>query len=83
MPWVSRVMGDLSDTLVNILVRITTDNQGRKIQLIEPVILSTAPNDFQLSRVSKPFRRYFSLLVNSLAYGISRSGVFSSINWYR
>ncbi|GEM_PF-97093 len=66
MPWVSRVMGDLSDTLVNILVRITTDNQGRKIQLIEPVILSTAPNDFQLSRVSKPFRRYFSLLVNSL-----------------
>lgn len=59
-------MGDLSDTLVNTLDRIITDEQGRKLKLIEPVFLSSAPNDFQLSRVSKPFRRYFSLLVNSL-----------------
>ncbi len=51
---------------MNTLDRIITDEQGRKLKLIEPVFLSSAPNDFQLSRVSKPFRRYFSLLVNSL-----------------
>jgi hypothetical protein len=66
MPWVSRVMGDLSGILVNLLDRIITDQHGRKLKIIDPVSLSSAPSDFQLSRASKPFRRYFSLLVNSL-----------------
>ena len=66
MPWVSRVMGDLSDAKVKILDRIITDEYGRKLRLIEPVNLSSAPEDFQLSRVGKPFRRYFSLVGNSL-----------------
>tara|TARA_B110000003_G_scaffold268911_1_gene299142 strand:- start:3287 stop:4879 length:1593 start_codon:yes stop_codon:yes gene_type:complete len=59
-------MGDLSDTMVNILDRIITDEYGRKLRLINPVNLSSAPKDFQLSRASKPFRRYFSLVGNSI-----------------
>ena len=51
---------------MNILDRIVTDNQGRNLRLLEPKSLNSAPEDFQLSRVSKPFRRYFSLVVNSL-----------------
>jgi len=46
--------------------QIVTDEYGRKLRLINPVDLSSAPNDFQLSRASKPVRRYFSLLGNSL-----------------
>lgn len=83
MPWVSRVMGDLSDTKVKILDRIITDEHGRQLRLISPVSLSPAPNDFQLSRASKPFRRYFSLLVNSLvmiflvqAFSVQLIGLF-------
>ena len=51
---------------MNILDRIVTDNQGRNLRLLEPKSLSSPPKDFQLSRVSRPFRRYFSLVVNSL-----------------
>jgi len=51
---------------VNILDRIVTDNQGRNLRLLEPKSLNSAPKDFQLSRVGRPFRRYFSLVVNSL-----------------
>ena len=43
-----------------------TDNQGRKLRLLEPTSLSSAPEDFQLSRPSRPFRRYFSLVSNSI-----------------
>ena len=46
--------------------RIVIDNQGRKLRLLDPSPLSKAPEDFQLSRVSRPFRRYFSLVANSL-----------------
>ena len=46
--------------------RIVTDNQGRKLRLLEPKSLTSAPKDFHLSRVSRPFRRYFSLVTNSL-----------------
>ena len=42
------------------------DNQGRKLRLLDPSPLTKAPEDFQLSRVSRPFRRYFSLVANSL-----------------
>jgi len=66
IPRVSRVMGDLSDIKVNMLDRIVTDNQGRSLRLVDPVNLSDPPVDFQLSRASKPFRRYFSLVANSL-----------------
>tara|TARA_B100000900_G_scaffold294078_1_gene252851 strand:+ start:4144 stop:5730 length:1587 start_codon:yes stop_codon:yes gene_type:complete len=51
---------------VNVLDRIVTDNQGRELLLLEPTSLNSAPEDFQLSRVSKPFTRYFSLVANSL-----------------
>ena len=53
-------------TKVNRLDRIVTDNQGRKLRLLEPKSLTSAPKDFHLSRVSRPFRRYFSLVANSL-----------------
>lgn len=43
-----------------------TDNQGRKLRLLEPTSLTSAPEDFQLSRPSRPFRRYFSLVSNSI-----------------
>ena len=59
-------MGDLSDAKVNILDRIITDEHGRKLRLINPVNLSSAPRDFHLSRAGKPFRRYFSLVGNSI-----------------
>ena len=51
---------------MNRLDRIVTDNQGRKLRLLEPKSLTSAPKDFHLSRVSRPFRRYFSLVANSL-----------------
>ena len=51
---------------MNRLDRIVTDNQGRKLRLLEPKSLTSAPKDFQLSRISRPFRRYFSLVANSL-----------------
>jgi len=51
---------------VEILDRIVIDNQGRKLRLLDPSPLTKAPEDFQLSRVSRPFRRYFSLVANSL-----------------
>ena len=51
---------------MNILDRIVTDNHGRELRLLEPTSLTTAPDDFQLSRASRPFRRYFSLVANSL-----------------
>ncbi len=51
---------------MNILDRIVTDNQGRKLRLLEPTSLNSAPDDFQLSRTSRPFKRYFSLVANSL-----------------
>ena len=46
--------------------RIITDEYGRKLRLINPVKLSSAPKDFHLSRAGKPFRRYFSLVGNSI-----------------
>ncbi len=66
IPWVSRVMGDLSGIKVKFLDRIVTDDQGRRLRLVDPVNLSDPPMDFHLSRASKPFRRYFSLVTNSL-----------------
>lgn len=62
MPWASRVMGDLSGTIVIAMSRIVIDAKGKRYRLQDPDPLTPAPDGIQLATESKPWRNYWRML---------------------